>query len=548
MKYALTLAIMMSLTFGMVDQSFRLQSTAGLFGDDYDLLFDPGRIPELQGSRLWTNLANLVSSYETPFQNGSMPYILIGGVTKVSGVQPALIYDRSSNKIAQNTGLNDVYGDDIYGNGTVTVIDWNDLDNNGSYDQRLVSTRTADAFYNSQTNDIYLAVAKKMNNLRLGLGFMHEEYKEIVTDPAHNFSFDTTAEDLTGPAPVTTFEANGGFGGDQIYSYGDNNLRFSGWLDQTKVSYGLYAAFGLVSGTEKALIVGDTAIHTYPADPTVFQTTANILDSTDRPWGGTEIEAELRAFYNYNPNAQGRFYLGIFMDSYSYKSGAREYYHDGRVASYTDLTMDTTDIWTTPSGGGNEKGINLGTHHLFTVSEKLKFGIGLLFGTSSYYDSTAEYDSSTAVRVYDNGDGIPNAPDYRRVTWSSETWMTRVTGKTFNVRIPVGVEFYLAQPLVFRLGAEHNYTIDDYTTVENQIQYEPTRVRTVNGIGTVTETVIDPGPAPIGSEETHYDKIPLTNYYYGIGWNVTDNLQIDLMGFAKLTDLSLWRLSATLKF
>ena len=209
MKYALTLAIMMSLSFGMVTQSFRLQSTAGLFGDDYDLLFDPGRIPEIQGSRLWTDLANLVSSYETPFSNGSVPYILIGGVTKLGQVYPALVYDRSNRKIAQPTGIDDVYGNEIYGDAVVTSIDWNDNDNNGSYDERLVSTRTASAYDNTQENDIYVAAASKFSSLRLGLGFMHNEYKDIYTSPNHNFTFDTTAEDLTGPAPVPVFAAQG---------------------------------------------------------------------------------------------------------------------------------------------------------------------------------------------------------------------------------------------------------------------------------------------------------------------------------------------------
>lgn len=549
MKYALTLAIMMSLSFGMVDQSFRLQSTAGLFGDDYDLLFDPGRIPEIQGSRLWTNLANLVTSYETPFSNGSVPFILIGGVTKIGQIQPALVYDRSNLKIAQPTGIDDVYGDEIYGDAVRTTIDWNDNDNNGTYDERLVSTRTASAFYNEQDNDIYVAAASKFNNLRLGLGFMHEEYKEIVTDPDNNYSFDTTAQDLTGPAPITVFEANGGFGGDEIYHYGDNNIRFSGWLDQAKVSFGLNASFGMVSGGNKALILGDTAVHTDPADTNVFHSAVNVLDSTDRPWSGTDLNVNLKAFYNYNEKAQGRFYLGVFTESYNYGGGAMDFYHKGRLDSYTTFTWDTTNTWTKPSGKWNEKGISLGTHHLFTVSEKLKFGIGLLFTTASYYDSTAEKDTTVDVLRYDDNDGISFDPDdYVRTTWSSQTWMTRQTGRIHTLTIPVGLEFYLAQPLVFRLGAEHEYQLNDYTTIENQIQYEPQRVRTVDGTGTVTETIIDPGPAPIGSEESHYDKTPMTNYYYGVGWNVTDNLQIDLMGFSNLTNLSNWRLSATLKF
>jgi hypothetical protein len=538
---------MLSLSFAMVNQSFRYQSTAGLFADDYDLLFDPARISEIQGSRLWTNLSNFVSSYEYDFSNGSVPYILLGGTTNFGKVYPGLIYDRSNDKHSMITGLHDVYGNDIYGNAKVTTIDWNDLDNNGIFDQRLVSNRTASAFDYTQLNDMYLAAGIKLTNLRLGLGFLHNEYKDIFTTPGNNFTFDTTAEDLT--TSTTTFAAHGGFGGDDVYNYGNNTATFSGWLDKEKMRYGLSASYDMYTSADKAIILGDSAIHSAPADTTTFHTAVHVLDSINTPQSGSEIDVKLAAFYNYNEKAQGRFYLGIYTGSYNLSSSGLEYFHNGRLNHMnTTYTWDTTNTWTRPSGGGNEKGINLGTKQLFTVSDRLKFGIGLLFSTGTYYDSTASKDTSVAVRVFDNNNGIPDPNDYVRTTWSSETWMNRLTGKTFEVSIPVGVEFYLAQPLVFRLGAEHTYTINDYTTIDNQIQYEPQRVRTVDGIGTVTETIIDPGAAPIGSLEYHYDKIPLTNYYYGIGWAVTSNLQVDLMGFAKLTDLTNWRLSATLKF
>jgi hypothetical protein len=126
--------------------------------------------------------------------------------------------------------------------------------------------------------------------------------------------------------------------------------------------------------------------------------------------------------------------------------------------------------------------------------------------------------------------------------------MTKVTGSTKAISLPVGVEFYLFQPMVLRFGAQHTYTMDDYTTVTELVQYEPQRTRTVDGTGTVTEDLIDPNPAPVGSDETHKVNTPQTDYFYGIGWKATDNLQIDIMGFSKLTDLENWRISATLKF
>ncbi|MEO0206681.1 MAG: hypothetical protein ABIL22_08425 [candidate division WOR-3 bacterium] len=165
------------------------------------------------------------------------------------------------------------------------------------------------------------------------------------------------------------------------------------------------------------------------------------------------------------------------------------------------------------------------------------------------FDSTLARDTTVSRRVYDDNDGVSFDPDdYVQTTWSSETWMTKITGKSNSIALPVGVEFNLFPQLVMRLGAQHTYTMDDYTTVTELVQYEPQRTRTVDGTGTVTENLIDPNPAPIGSDETQKVNTPQTNYFYGVGWQVTDNLQIDLMGFNQLTNLTNWRISATLKF
>ncbi len=547
MKYALTLTLLCALAFSMVTQSFRAQSTAGLWADDYDLLFDPARITEIEGSRLWTNLSNFMTSYEDVFNNGSVPFILLGGTTRLSSVFPALIYDRSQLKFALPTGLDDVNGDEIIGDAKVTTIDWIDSDNNGTFDRRIVTERTASAYNYENQNDFYLAAAKVFGNKRFGLGFMHNEWKYIFTNPANNFTFDTTDYNLV--SGLTTFQAHAGFAGDNQANWINNGLTFSAWLDQERVRFGLQADLAMIKMKDYALINGDTAVHTNPADTSVFHTTVHVLDSLDTPQSGMDINVTLKSHYNYSENAQGRFYLNVGTASWDYGDGALDFHRNGRLDAYTDFLWDTTNVWTWYTGSYSNKRIGIGTRQLFTVSPRLKFGIGLFFTTGSWKDSTVARDTTLAVEIYDDNDGISFDPDdYVETSWSSESWMTKRTGATHEISIPVGLEFTIANPVVFRLGAEHQYTIDDYTVVQQQIAYEPLRIRTVDGTGAVDETMIDPGPAPIGSDETHLEKTPRTNYYYGIGWNATDNLQIDLMGFAKLTDLTNWKLSATLKF
>jgi len=547
MKYALTIAIMLSLSFGLVYESFRYQSTAGLFEDDYDLLFDPARICEIQGSRVWTSLSNFVTGNENLFSNGSVPYILVGGATKFGKFYPGMVYDHSVTKTAQATGLLDPNGNEIYGDGKLTTIDWNDKDSNGIYDQRTIETETRSAYNLAKDNNLFVGFGYKMDNLRVGLGYLRVDNKNSLTDPLNNFTYDYTEEDLTTNTLTLINRAN--FSGDNNYNYGENDLLFSIWKDMDKMSIGLLAGFGLIGYSDKASIHGDSAIYTAPADTNTFYTRANILDSLNQPQSGNLITVNLRAFYKYNENAQGRFYLGFLTQSLGYGDSAIGYYYKTRENIMTQFTWDTTNTITYYDGSSNIKGIQLGTKQLFTVSDRLKLGFGVLLTTSSAFDSTIARDTTVSRTVYDDNDGFSYDPDdYVRTIWSSQTWMTKITGTTKAIALPVGIEFYLFQPLVLRLGAQHTYTMDDYTTVTELIQYEPQRTRTVDGTGTVTEDLIDPNPEPIGSDETHKVNTPQTDYFYGIGWNVNDNLQIDIMGFSELTELANWRISATLKF
>ncbi len=547
MKYALTIAIMLSLSSGLIYESFRYESTAGLFEDDYDLLFDPARICEIQGSRVWTSLSNLVTGTENLFSNGSVPYVLVGGATSLGKFYPGRSYDHSVDKTALATGLFDPNGSQMYGDGELTTIDWNDNDNNGIYDQRTIETETRSAYDLSKDNNVFVGLGYKMENLRLGLGYLRVDNKNIYTDPLNNFTYNYTEEDLTTNTLTLINRANSS--GDNNYNYGENDLLFSAWKDMNKLSVGLLAGFGLIGYGEKALIQGDSALYTNPADTNTFFTRANILDSLDQKQSGNVITVNLRAFYNYNENAQGRFYLGFFSQSLGFGDNAIDYYYKTRENIMATFTYDTISTITYYSGSSNMKGLQFGTKQLFTVSERLKVGFGVLLTASTTFDSTLARDTTVSRMVYDDNDGISFDPDdYVQTTWSSQTWMTKITGTTKQITLPVGMEFYLFQPLVLRLGAQHTYTMDDYTTVTELVQYEPQRTRTVDGTGTVTEDLIDPGPEPIGSEETNTANTPQTDYFYGIGWKVNDNLQIDLMAFSQLTNLANWRISATLKF
>ncbi|MGD8979293.1 MAG: hypothetical protein PVH23_04420 [candidate division WOR-3 bacterium] len=546
MKYAIALVIMLSLSFGLVTESFRYQSTAGLFEDDYDLLFDPARIPEIGGARLWTSLANFVTGDENLFSDGSQPYVLVGGVAGLGNLYPGAMYDRSAEKTALNTGLNDPYGSPIFGDAELTVINWNNPDTLGNFTNRTVETRTRSAYDLVGSSDWYLALATTLNSIRLGFGFMHGDSKITTTDPANNFTYLYTSEDLIND--TLEYQRSANFAGDEILDNSHNDFRFSAWLDRDNIAFGLNVDFEMMSMTDEAIVLGDSAEYDYPMNQDTSYTLVSIFDSLTQPQSGNRIGIGLKSFYNYNENSQGRFYIDFYTQSMSYGDDAMDYFFKTRELSYNTFTWDTTNAVTYYDGSSSSKGIRVGTKHLFNVSERVKFGIGFFFNTSSYSDSTTARDTTVTIRVFDNGDTISGPEDYTRTITQSETWMTMIDGSTNRFSIPVGVEFMITKPLVFRLGAQHTLAYNDYTTTTELIDYEPQRTLTVYGDGSQTEVIEDPGPRPERSVEQETEKVPETDYYYGLGWMVTNNLQIDLMGFNELTDLSNWRLSATLRF
>jgi len=544
MKYAITIAIMLSLSFGLVTESFRYQSTAGLWEDDYDLLFDPARIPEIEGARLWTSLANFVTGTEELFSNASVPYILIGGTKNFGRYYPGLVFDKSSSTTALYTGLNDSYGNPLNGDGEVTTVDWT-LDSLGNPVSSTTTTETASAFDKENMKDFYVGVGTTRDNLRFGIGFMRNNYNNTYTDPANNYTYDFVAEDLL--EDTLTYQETAVYAGDNIYSSTENGLVFSGWMDKERMSVGFTARFDMLSYNTEAVITGDEAEYDNPQQPDTNFTTTTVLNSLTQPESGRRIALDLKLFYDYNENAQGRFYVGFFTRSIDYDDDAADYNRTTTEQSYNDFTWDTVTTATYYDGEKNTKGFKIGTKQLFNVSDRLRFGCGVFFNMVSHDDATTARDTSVTVEVYDNGDGVPGIEDYTYTAWSSETWSTQVSGNVHSFVIPIGLEFYLAKPLVFRLGAQHTMTKNDLTTTRTLVDWEPARTRTEYGDGSVVET-IDQTYTEDGSEETDTSTIPRTDYYYGIGWNVTDNLQIDLMGFNELTDLGTWKLSATFKF
>jgi hypothetical protein len=527
--------------FGLVTESFRYQSTARLWEDDYDLLFDPARIPQIEGARMWTGLSNFVTGNEELFSNSSAPFFYIGGTKNFGSLYPAGVYDRRSSKIAMETGL-----DDILGEGAVEETDWV-FDDDGNPVARTFERWTAEA-YNAYTNsDFYVAVGTQMNDLRFGLGYLKKDNKTTFTTPANNNTYEYFDEDIDDNE--IQYEEMASSEGDDIYTMNESDIIFSGWMDKENYSVGLQAEYAMLDSSREALIFGyDNAYDYFP------ETTdeSNFEDSLNLPMSGNRISGELKCFYDWNEYAQGRFYVSYFTQSMDYGDDAMD-------LEYADsYSMDASDVqewnyswdYTYYDGSESRSGFRVGTKQLFDINDRFRFGLGLFFSSTSHsVDSMIMQDTMHTIYTYDDGDTVTNDPDdFTETHWWSETWAMDVDGSVTTWMIPVGIEFNISDPIVFRMGAEHTLSYRDFTTDRYLVDFELPMVRTTDDTGFVTTEIED--NTLTQEDVTIMDKSTssMTNYYYGLGWHVNDNLQIDIMGFSDLTDLANWRLSATFLF
>jgi len=172
---------------------------------------------------------------------------------------------------------------------------------------------------------------------------------------------------------------------------------------------------------------------------------------------------------------------------------------------------------------------------------------GLTYSGSIWDYTTGRTGTVIDTLMYDDGDAEENdGDDYTTVTrevvnYSHES----VTGTTFFA-LPVAVEFPIHKKVDLRLGAKYSWSKVKNDVIESVTFETPSYSRTEYGDGTVYESVDD-------YEETssHYISEEYesgVNFTFGLGYKPNDNLQVDIMGFSNLVNLSGWRVSVVLLF
>ncbi|MDY6786557.1 MAG: hypothetical protein SVK54_00350, partial [candidate division WOR-3 bacterium] len=511
-------------------------STAGILDGDIEYILVPGELAYVDGFNVYTNLSNFANTSENVFSGSTYYNYLAGTKFDYSGIHAGVLHQSddstfASDSIAVNNYFEDTSGDNAY-----------DYHENDSMDGNWNYAEHEDVTY-------YGIAYGAKDEMRFGFGYVRNNTSE---HDYGNLTQILTSDDLVS--------------GDMLsYQFDHMNAESINVNITQRFELSMYYPVDMMD-------IGFNAYY----GPSLIKNQYNMMDTLyiDRaPAGGPtnyyDSTHTIIEDYQYNSNNWGLNcivkrdeddYTGEFMIGYNNSTlGKTDMFSSDSFYYLEEITPvvwgnDTTMVWdsittmdTLSYQEDLENQLNAGVKYIRKLDKAL-FGIGAYFYMNNYTRTEVNVYDRNYVEHYNNGNGVDDAADYTTTISGSETRTINFNSVNHNLRLPVGVEFNANKSLVFRLGAVTNFSWLNSERYERITQWEPAMSVTEYGDGSVTETLIDnPGVRSEGQYEQH-DFNKDTRYSYGLGWKISDNFSIDLMGFANLTDMTGWQISANAKF
>jgi hypothetical protein len=542
----LTLVVLLAMSAAAVAQvqtypwynSFRNQSTSGLLEDDLDMMLglygymDPARMTQVDGKRLYTNLANIYNKNEEQFNPSDAGTYVIGGTSDIFGYgKLGMLYSKNTYKDRDSNSYAYVYLTDI------------DPGTNPGYDIRGVENYQEQSQITQDENNYYLGWAKQMNDMKLGLAFKRNSYSNME-DSYFNYAYGEN-NIITGALLYSESESDTISNG---WSQSENIIGLSVWKplkDNMDVSLRLALGFGGFSDIDEYAYAWDDG---YPGGASYNETEDW---NFDLDYSGTVLSGGGAYVYKWNDKTDTRIDLQYTHMGYQPESGTTwEYnYHEQTVNPVTSSQYYDGNYTDAVTGEYKANDIDFRVLHKAKLNRAV-FAIGFGLSTGNFDQMETHERAQTGIDRY-NFLNDPLLPfSYVATSTWGEQWEFTRAGNYLNWAFPVCVEFDLTKKIVFRLGARHQ--ISNYNETWNEVLAGGSdMVTTVTRYGDgTTNTGYTPNPLgeQTGYSETFNGRQSYTDYTYGAGWNVTDNLQLDFMGFAQLNDLTNWKLSAVFKF
>jgi len=240
-------------------------------------------------------------------------------------------------------------------------------------------------------------------------------------------------------------------------------------------------------------------------------------------------------------------------DASTFPSG----YNEGSI--YREISIDNSETNISLKGSANIFHSYLGSGIEFlSPNSNILLAIGYKLKYYFVYGEAIQEPSLTKVTIY-NGDGFDSADffnEFGSIKTTKNNDDLSLTGYahilTFN--LPIGIEVNLLEKLKFRLGSNSLIPLYANTNFKFTNTNQPSTVTTEYTHGDDKGT-IKIEEESISSQTESTQEVELTslnynfnnNYNMGIGWEISENIKLDIIHFMKITDLNTWKLSLVVK-
>lgn len=187
------------------------------------------------------------------------------------------------------------------------------------------------------------------------------------------------------------------------------------------------------------------------------------------------------------------------------------------------------------------------------LKKDIKLGFGLHYSVNSIETKYSWTENFSSVKTYDIDNGgflNTGASGDRRITVTEENSGTaRQKTETSTLQVPIGFELHPWPKMPVRLGVTHQIARTKTTNTTTLIADGLTTTVTETG-GTTTPTY-STGFNSNEQSVVRTDVTRSTRFYYGMGYQWSENLTFDFLGIASgndVLDLNDWRIGATLVF
>jgi hypothetical protein len=550
--------------------SFRSSALGGIIDDDLDLVYDPIELSFVKGIRVYTNLSNLTSNQEQLLNGISDNEFLFG----VSANNPFLKSLWTSAlirfSIAQNSnavnidsdldGWNDKYGDGILESNFTAFLD-NDAD--ADYDvQRVIFQRKTDINQNNNRSFI-LNNALELDNIVLGLKFVYGSYNLESTVASWYHGMLGTGANVLSPVSSGAADFNRSVRNNLIAEdYTDNIWSEDGdFKTDNNSNYFNIGVSCLLKNFRNYEIRGDLFYNhdnslydvndKYSGkyeyfDPNIPNYEDNYSEKDSYKYKREEnggkifLGVTLRKTFDKKEQRKDDGYwrvgAGMFFGSYDYTNATTSIFSSEKN-KIEDQPLSDHSIKITTDNITKDNGDKSVQNYMANIKVNYPFGERVYFGMGGYFNYTSTNRKTDFIESYDevtNYTRIDNTSDYfDYVRTESESITADRTYDISNIsfQAPVGVEYRFTENMKWslRFGTIFNYYNQKIIDKKKITKSEPYTTVTNRGDGS-SSTYKDDNEYASTKEETKTTSSN-TVFSYGLGYNPTENLQIDLLGF-----------------